>query len=167
MKVSGSKGLPLSVPLNTEVTYEISQPFAKTIAELAEQQLPKQVVSAMAKTLRRGKVLIDWSQNSDFKTTVCVYAMRAKEGGPFISMPVAWEELAKAVKTKKPEALFFKPDAAVKRIKRSCRSTRQRNSVYSSERRSRCQSVTGSDTRKTSNNAGKSFSITTSGPWQH
>jgi bifunctional non-homologous end joining protein LigD len=118
VKVSGSKGLHLSVPLNTEVTYEMSQPFAKTIAELAEQQLPKQVVSAMAKTLRRGKVLIDWSQNSDFKTTVCVYAMRAKEGGPFISMPVAWEELAKAVKTKKPEALFFKPDAAVKRIKR-------------------------------------------------
>jgi bifunctional non-homologous end joining protein LigD len=109
VKVSGSKGLHLSVPLNTEVTYEMSQPFAKTIAELAEQQLPKQVVSAMAKTLRRGKVLIDWSQNSDFKTTVCVYAMRAKEGGPFISMPVAWEELAKAVKTKKPEALFFKP----------------------------------------------------------
>lgn len=47
-----------------------------------------------------------------------IEAMRAKEGGPFISMPVAWEELAKAVKTKKPEALFFKPDAAVKRIKR-------------------------------------------------
>ena len=77
----------------------MTQPFAKTIAELAEQQMPDRVVSAMAKTLRRGKVLIDWSQNSDFKTTVCVYAMRAKEGGPFISMPVAWEELAKAVKT--------------------------------------------------------------------
>ena len=118
MKVSGSKGLHLSVPLNSEVTYEMTQPFAKTIAELVEQQLPDQVVSAMAKTLRRGKVLIDWSQNSDFKTTVCVYAMRAKDGGPFISMPVTWEELAKAVKSRKAEALFFKPDAAVKRIKR-------------------------------------------------
>ncbi len=63
-------------------------------------------------------MLIDWSQNSDFKTTVCVYAMRAKDGGPFISMPVTWAELAKAVKSKKAEALFFKPDAAVKRIKR-------------------------------------------------
>jgi bifunctional non-homologous end joining protein LigD len=78
------------------VTYEMSQPFAKAIAELVEQQLPDQVVSAMAKTLRRGKVLIDWSQNSDFKTTVCVYAMRAKEGGPFISRPMTWEELARA-----------------------------------------------------------------------
>ena len=118
VKVSGSKGLHLSVPLNTEVTYEMTQPFAKTIAELAEQQLPKQVVSDMAKKLRRGKVLIDWSQNSDFKTTVCVYAMRAKEGGPFISMPVTWEELAKAVKRRNADALFFTPVAAVKRIKR-------------------------------------------------
>ena len=118
VKVSGSKGLHLSVPLNSAVTYEMSQPFAKAIAELVEQQLPDQVVSAMAKTLRRGKVLIDWSQNSDFKTTVCVYAMRAKVGGPFISMPVTWEELAKAVKNKKAEALYFTPDAAVKRIKR-------------------------------------------------
>ena len=78
VKVSGSKGLHMSVPLNTDVTYEMAQPFAKTIAELVEQQLPDRVVSAMAKTLRRGKVLIDWSQNSDFKTTVCVYAMRAE-----------------------------------------------------------------------------------------
>ena len=118
VKVSGSKGLHLSVPLNSAVTYEMSQPFAKTVAELVEQQLPDQVVSAMTKTLRRGKVLIDWSQNSDFKTTVCVYAMRAREGGPFISMPVTWEELAKAVESKKAEALYFKPDAAVKRIRR-------------------------------------------------
>ncbi len=117
-KVSGSKGLHISVPLNTDVTYEVTQPFAKSIAELVEQQLPKQVVSAMAKTVRRGKVLIDWSQNSDFKTTVCVYAMRAKDGGPFISMPVTWDELAKAVRRGKSDALFFKPDAAVKRIKR-------------------------------------------------
>ena len=60
--------------------------------------MPEQVVSEMAKKLRGGKVLIDWSQNSDFKTTVCVYAMRAKRGEPFISMPVTWEELARAVK---------------------------------------------------------------------
>ncbi len=118
VKVSGSKGLHLTVPLNSAVTYETSQPFAKTIAELVEQQLPDCVVSAMAKTLRRGKVLIDWSQNSDFKTTVCVYAMRAKEGGPFISMPVTWQELGRAVKRNDADALFFRPDAAVKRIKR-------------------------------------------------
>ena len=74
-------------------------------------------MSEMAKTLRRGKVLIDWSQNSDFKTTVCVYAMRAKREEPFISMPITWQELARAVKRRDEKALFFTA-AAVKRIKR-------------------------------------------------
>jgi bifunctional non-homologous end joining protein LigD len=118
VKVSGSKGLHLSVPLNTEVTYEMTQPFAKAIAELAQQQMPDQVASEMAKKLRRGKVLIDWSQNSDFKTTVCVYAMRAKSAEPFISMPITWDELRKAVKREHPKMLFFTPAAAVKRLKR-------------------------------------------------
>ena len=86
------------MPLNTKTTYEVTQPFAKTIAELGERQLPDRVVSDMSKELRRGKVLIDWSQNSDFKTTVAVYAMRAKHGGPFISMPVTWDQLSRAVK---------------------------------------------------------------------
>jgi bifunctional non-homologous end joining protein LigD len=118
VKVSGSKGLHLAVPLNTEVTYEVTQPFAKTIAELAARQLPDRVVSDMSKEVRRGKVLIDWSQNSDFKTTVAVYAMRAKPGGPFISMPVAWDELSSAVKRRSIKSLFFTPVAAVKRITR-------------------------------------------------
>ncbi len=117
-KVSGSKGLHLSVPLNSATPYEQAQPFAKVVAELAAQRMPGEVVSEMAKTLRRGKVLIDWSQNSDFKTTVCVYSMRAKRGEPFISMPVTWTEVENAVKKKTKEALFFTPAAALKRIKK-------------------------------------------------
>lgn len=115
-KVSGSKGLHLSVPLNTPTSYAATQPFAKSVAQLATKQLPKEVVFEMAKTLRRGKVLIDWSQNSDFKTTVCVYAMRAKHGEPFISMPVTWEEVEKAAKRGKSEGLFFTPTASIDRI---------------------------------------------------
>src|SRR4030095_9926414 len=55
---------------------------------------------------------------SDFKTTVCVYAMRAKREEPFISMPITWEELARAVKRRDEKALFFTAAAAMKRIKR-------------------------------------------------
>lgn len=106
VKVSGSKGLHLSVPLNSKTPYEAAQPFAKAMAELMTQRLPDKVVSDMAKSLRRGKVLIDWSQNSDFKTIVAVYAMRAKHGQPFISMPVTWDEVAKAAKTGKEKPLF-------------------------------------------------------------
>jgi bifunctional non-homologous end joining protein LigD len=118
VKVSGSKGLHLTVPLNSDVTYEMTQPFAKAMAELVVQQMPDRVVSDMSKQKRRGKVLIDWSQNSDFKTTVSVYAMRARAEGPFISVPITWKELARAVKLGKKEALFFTPAAAAKRIKR-------------------------------------------------
>ena len=116
VKVSGSKGLHLSVPLNTATTYEQTQPFAKAIAELMEQRLPDCVVSAMAKSIRKDRILIDWSQNSEHKTTVCVYAMRAKPGGPFISMPVDWDELQRAVKRGKPDPLFFTPAQALKRL---------------------------------------------------
>ncbi len=118
VKVSGSKGLHLTVPLNLPTSYEVTQPFAKALAQLAAAQDPDRVVFDMAKALRKGKVLIDWSQNSDFKTTVCVYAMRAKQGGPFVSMPVTWEEIGKAAKSKKPASLFFTPDQAVKRIRK-------------------------------------------------
>ncbi len=61
-------------------------------------------------------MLIDWSQNSDFKTTVSVYSMRAKGQRPLISMPIAWDELARAVKRKDERGLIFTADAAAKRI---------------------------------------------------
>ncbi len=115
-KVSGSKGIHLSVPLNGDAPYEVTQPFAKTVAELVAHQLPKGVVSDMAKSLRTGKVLIDWSQNSDFKTTVAVYAMRAKGDEPFISMPVEWAELERAVKKQDASKLTFTPNESIKRI---------------------------------------------------
>ena len=97
----------------------MTQPFAKAVAELGAQQLPQLVVSEMAKSIRQGKVLIDWSQNSDFKTTVAVYALRAKNTAPFVSLPITWDELERAVKSKKAATLFFSPAAAVKRIKQS------------------------------------------------
>ncbi len=92
-KTSGSKGLQIYVPLNTEdVTYDDTKPFAKAVAELLEKQHPELVVSRMAKELRPGKVLVDWSQNDEHKTTVNVYSLRAKER-PTVSTPVTWDEV--------------------------------------------------------------------------
>lgn len=78
-KTSGSKGLQVYVPLNTAVTYERTKAFAKSIAELLEKQFPKLVISQMKRSLRTGKVFVDWSQNDDKKTTVNVYSLRAKD----------------------------------------------------------------------------------------
>jgi bifunctional non-homologous end joining protein LigD len=115
-KVSGSKGIQLSIPLNTPVTYDTTQPFAKRLADVMAQQHPTLVVAEMSKSLRPGKVFIDWSQNSDFKTTVSVYSLRAKSELPSVSMAVDWEELGKALKRGDKDRLYYEPEAALKRL---------------------------------------------------
>ena len=77
-KTSGSKGLQVYVPLNTAASYDQTKPFAHEMARLLERQHPELVVSDMKKALRMGKVLVDWSQNDDHKTTVCVYSLRGQ-----------------------------------------------------------------------------------------
>jgi bifunctional non-homologous end joining protein LigD len=115
VKVSGSKGLQLYVPLNLGLEYEVVKPFAKAFAELIEQRHPDLIVSRMTKTLRSGKVLIDWSQNTQSKTTIGVYSLRAKAERPYVSMPVTWDELVRAEKAGKPDSLYFEPEAALAR----------------------------------------------------
>jgi bifunctional non-homologous end joining protein LigD len=119
VKVSGSKGLHLHVPLNTNVTYEATQPFANSVAQLLASEHPSLVVSEMAKAKRRGKIFVDWSQNSEHKSTVAVYSLRARSDGPFVAMPVTWSELRKAMDKSDLEALFFRPDEALRRVKKS------------------------------------------------
>jgi bifunctional non-homologous end joining protein LigD len=116
VKVSGAKGLHVHVPLNTGVTYDVTGPFARAVARLLEDRHGDLVVSEMPKHLRAGKVFIDWSQNADFKTTVSVYSLRAAPDRPFVSMPVAWDELEAAVTAGSARGLVFTPDAAVERL---------------------------------------------------
>jgi bifunctional non-homologous end joining protein LigD len=92
-KTSGSKGVQVYVPLNSaRVEYEQTKPFAHAVAEVLEGRHPELVVSRMAKARRRGKVLIDWSQNDEHKTTVAAYSLRARPA-PSASTPLQWEEV--------------------------------------------------------------------------
>jgi len=92
-KTSGSKGLQVYVPLNrSDVSYEQTKPFAHAVANLFERRRPELVVATMAKAQRPGKVLIDWSQNDEHKTTISVYSLRAR-AAPTVSTPVSWEEV--------------------------------------------------------------------------
>jgi bifunctional non-homologous end joining protein LigD len=114
-KTSGSKGLQVYVPLNSpDTTYEQTKPFAKAVAETLEGGAPKLVVSRMTKQLRRGKVLVDWSQNDAAKTTVCVYSLRALEH-PSVSTPVTWDEVAAARDAGDGEMLRFDAPAVLAR----------------------------------------------------
>jgi bifunctional non-homologous end joining protein LigD len=117
VKTSGSKGLQVYVPLNTPVSYEQTKPFARTVAEFLEKTHPRQVISRMAKQLRAGKVLIDWSQNDRHKTTVCVYSLRARQR-PTISTPLAWEEVEQAVRSRRALSLSAEPATLLERVER-------------------------------------------------
>src|SRR5215469_2346339 len=114
-KTSGSKGLQIYVPLNTPVTYDQTKPFAKTIAQLLETNYPDRVVSDMKKSLRSNKVFVDWSQNDNYKTTVCVYSLRAKDQ-PTVSTPVTWEEVQNCLQQENPELLAFLSDQVLDRV---------------------------------------------------
>jgi bifunctional non-homologous end joining protein LigD len=116
-KTSGSKGLQIYVPLNVPVTYDDTKPFARVVAELMEKQHPDQIVSRMTKSLRDGKVFIDWSQNDEHKTTVCVYSLRAKEQ-PTVSTPVTWDEVADALKRRSAKRLTFDYAEVLDRVER-------------------------------------------------
>lgn len=116
-KTSGSKGLQIYVPLNTAVTYDQTKPFAHALAQLLEKNFPEQVVSDMKKALRTNKVFVDWSQNDDYKTTVCVYSLRAKEH-PTVSTPVTWQEVESCLKKGDPNLLVFTSDDTLKRVEK-------------------------------------------------
>lgn len=114
-KTSGSKGMQVYVPLNTPVTYERTKAFALAVAHALEEQFPELVVSNMLKKLRTGKILLDWSQNDDHKTTVCVYSLRAKDH-PTVSTPVTWDEVASALKREKK--FSFETKDVLQRVKK-------------------------------------------------
>jgi bifunctional non-homologous end joining protein LigD len=115
-KTSGSKGLQVYVPLNRAVAYEKTKSFAHGIAIELEKAFPESIVSNMQKSLRKGKIFVDWSQNDAHKTTVCVYSMRAKDR-PMVSTPITWNE----VETGKNNgaALGFAPEDVLKRIEKN------------------------------------------------
>src|SRR5580700_10067792 len=114
-KTSGSKGLQIYVPLNTPTNYELTKTFAHALAQLLEHEHPQLVVSDMKKQIRTGKVLVDWSQNDEHKTTVAVYSLRARVH-PTVSTPVTWEEVERAFKKKEADLLVFEAKQVVARF---------------------------------------------------
>ena len=117
-KTSGSKGMQIYVPLNNpKASYDYTKPFAKALAELLEKQHPKHVVSTQKKELRPKKVLIDWSQNDEHKTTINVYSLRAKSR-PTVSTPLAWDEVEKILDSGDPESAVFDSDDVLARVEK-------------------------------------------------
>ena len=116
-KTSGSKGLQVYAPLNTPVSFDQTKDLSRGFARHLEGEHPNLVTSNMAKAVRKGKVFVDWSQNDEHKTTICVYSLRAKEE-PTVSTPVMWEEVATCLKKKKADLLKFPSDKTLSRVEK-------------------------------------------------
>jgi bifunctional non-homologous end joining protein LigD len=112
-KTSGSKGIQLYVPLNVEDVDYVhgTKRLSNALARHLESKHPKLIVSSQRKELRKNKVLIDWSQNDEHKTTVGVYSLRARERAT-VSTPLSWEEVEEG----DPDALVFEPDDVLTRV---------------------------------------------------
>ena len=117
-KTSGSKGLQVYVPLNTPVTFDQTKDLSRALAQLLENEHGNLVTSNMSKSVRKGKVFVDWSQNDEHKTTICVYSLRAKEE-PTVSTPVTWEEAANCLKKKKADLLKFRCEKTLQRVEKN------------------------------------------------
>jgi bifunctional non-homologous end joining protein LigD len=108
---SGSKGLHLYVPLAEPISSRGASVLAKRIAQQLEKTMPKQVTATMTKSLRAGKVFLDWSQNSAAKTTIAPYSMRGREQ-PTVAAPRTWDEI------EDPDLRHLRFDEVIERLER-------------------------------------------------
>jgi bifunctional non-homologous end joining protein LigD len=112
-KTSGSKGMQVYVPLNNaDATFAQTKSFSKAVAELLAREEPSLVVARQTKSARKGKVLVDWSQNDRIKTTVNAYSLRAMER-PTVSTPLTWDEVREA---RTVDDLTFTADEVLERV---------------------------------------------------
>jgi bifunctional non-homologous end joining protein LigD len=115
VKTSGNKGMQLYVPLNTATTYDDTKGWARAIAEAFEQEHPDLFVSEMTKSVRTGKIFVDWSQNDFNKTTIGVYSLRARER-PTVSTPITWDEVEACASSGDGRSLVFEAEQVVARV---------------------------------------------------
>jgi bifunctional non-homologous end joining protein LigD len=104
-KTSGGKGLHVYVPVR-DATYEATKGLARELARSLTAAHPDRVVDRMTKSLRAGKVLVDWSQNDPGKSTVAPWSARGQRT-PTVSTPVIWDEVEQAARSGDPQPLFF------------------------------------------------------------
>ena len=109
---SGSKGMQLYAPWTGARTRSLgtTRDYAKQVAEQLTRAHRSLVVSDMKRTLRTGKVLIDWSQNHLAKTTVTPYSLRGREL-PRVAAPRSWDEVGDGLEQLSPAQVLARVEA--------------------------------------------------------
>jgi DNA ligase D-like protein (predicted ligase)/DNA ligase D-like protein (predicted polymerase)/DNA ligase D-like protein (predicted 3'-phosphoesterase) len=108
---SGSKGVHLYVPLTDPISSHGASVLARKVAQQLEKAMPKLVTATMTRSLRDGKVFLDWSQNSSAKTTIAPYSMRGRDQ-PMVAAPRTWAEF------EDPDLRHLRFDEVLERVER-------------------------------------------------
>jgi len=69
-RTSGGKGLHVVVPLTPDASWDRARAWCRAFAERAAREAPHTYVATLAKTHRRGRILIDWLRNGLGSTAV-------------------------------------------------------------------------------------------------
>ena len=93
---SGSKGLHMYAALPAKLSADEVRDQAQEIAQELTREHPDQVLWKMTKSLRGGKVFLDWSQNTGAKTTISPYSLRGRDR-PYVAAPRTWDEIEEGV----------------------------------------------------------------------
>jgi bifunctional non-homologous end joining protein LigD len=93
VKLTGGKGLHVVLPIDG-ADWDSTKRFAQAVALAMTADDPRRYVAKMTKSLREGRVFIDYLRNSLEQTAVAAYSTRARAGAP-VSVPVTWEELGR------------------------------------------------------------------------
>ena len=93
VKLSGGKGLHVVLPV-TPVEWEAVKTFVQAFAQAMAADAPDRYVAKMTKSLRHGKIFIDYFRNSLEQTSVAAFSTRSRDGAP-VSAPVTWDELGR------------------------------------------------------------------------
>jgi bifunctional non-homologous end joining protein LigD len=93
VKLSGGKGLHVVLPI-VGADWDTTKNFAQAVALAMTADDPKRYVAKITKSLRKGKIFVDYLRNSLEQTSIAAYSTRAREGAP-VSAPVTWEELGR------------------------------------------------------------------------
>jgi len=96
VKTSGKKGLHVLIPIFREYTFSETRTFVHAIGVSLMKENPI-VVSEFADTKKKGKVFVDYTQNSHGRTMVCPYSLRVTESAN-VSMALEWDDLRKKIK---------------------------------------------------------------------
>ncbi|MEJ0075666.1 MAG: DNA ligase D [Alphaproteobacteria bacterium] len=91
VKTTGGKGLHVMVPTNG-TPWDEAKDFAHAMVLAMEADSPDRYVSKMTKSIRGGKIFVDYLRNGRGATAIVAYSTRARPGAA-ISVPVTWDEL--------------------------------------------------------------------------